>query len=130
MVLCMFGTLLVSTVGPQGFGDRLPWIVALAFLLLFAVFNSIFCLSSTQVERYWQRSILAYIALGGLGILCAWLLSGKFLTSVGSFKWMYIVVTFCYLVFISIINFMRSVVNFAEKEEWKKPKLTSRKRGY
>lgn len=130
MVLFMLGTLLLSTVGPKGFGDHLPWIIALAFLLLFAVFNSIFCLASTQAEKYWQRSILAYMALGGFGILGAWLLSGQFLTTVGAFKWMYIVVTFCYLVFISIINFMRSVVNFAEKEEWSKPKLTSRKRGY
>ncbi len=130
MLIFMFGTLLLSAVGPQGFGDRLPWIVSLACLLLFALFNSIFCLASAQVDRYWQRSILAYVVLGGLGILFAWLLSGQLLTSVGSFKWLYIVVTFCYLVFISIINFMRMIVDFAQKEDWEKPKLTSRKRGY
>ena len=130
MVLFMLGAYLIATTGPEGFGDRMPWIVALAFLLLFAVFNSIFCLASSQVDRYWQRSVLAFIALGGVGILLAWLLSGQLFTTVGSFKWLYFVVSFCYLVFISIINFMRSIVNFAEKEEWNKPKLTSRKRGY
>ncbi len=130
MIIFLLASRLMSTLGPHGFGDRLPWIVALAFLLLFSVFNSIFCLASVQAERYWRRSIIAYLGLGGLGILLAWLLTGRFFTEVGSFKWMYIVVTFCYLVFISIINFMRNIVDLAQKEEWDQPRLKSRKRGY
>ncbi len=130
MVVFLLASWLMVRVGPEGFSQRLPWIIALAFLLLFAVFNSIFCLAAGQVDKYWQRSVLAYLGVGLIGAGLAWAITGQLLTEVGSFKWMYIVVTFCYLVFVSIINFMRTIVDFAQKEKWEKPKLTSKKRGY
>ncbi len=130
MVVFLLASWLMSGVGPEGFSQRLPWIISLAFLLLFAVFNSIFCLAAGQVDKYWQRSVIAYLAVGLVGIGLAWLITGRFLTEVGSFKWLYMVVTFCYLVFISIINFMRTIVDFAQGEKWEKPKITSKKRGY
>lgn len=130
MVIFQLAGWMIRAVGPEGFSDRLPWIIALAFLLLFAVFNSIFCLASRQSNRYWNRSVIAFLGLGLLGVLIAWGISGNFLTEVGSFRWLYMVVTFCYLVFISIINFMRSIVEYAQKEEWNAPKQTSKKRGY
>ena len=39
-----------------------------------------------------------------------------------------IVVTFGYLVFLSMIAIMKGVVDFAQKEEWNRPKIKSRKR--
>ena len=130
MVVFLLAGWVIRAVGPAGFSDRLPWIIALAFLLLFAVFNSIFCLAAGKSNRYWNRSVIAFLGLGLLGALIAWAMTGRFLTEVGSFRWLYMVVTFCYLVFISIINFMRAIVDYAQKEEWNAPKQTTRKRGY
>ncbi|MCF8236582.1 MAG: hypothetical protein K9I85_00350 [Saprospiraceae bacterium] len=130
MVIFLLASWFMVRLGPEGFSQHLPWIIALAFLLLFAVFNSVFCLAAGQVDQYWQRSILGFLVVGLVGASLAWAISGQFLTEVGSFKWMYMVVAFCYLVFISIINFMRKIVDFAQGEKWEKPKLKSRKRGY
>ncbi|MGK0452465.1 MAG: hypothetical protein ACJAXE_003142, partial [Neolewinella sp.] len=44
------------------------------------------------------------------------------------YKWIYFVVTFGYLVFLSMIAFMKKIVEFAQKEEWNRPKLRQKKR--
>lgn len=39
-----------------------------------------------------------------------------------TYRWIYIVVTFGFLVFLSMVNFMKKIVEFAEKEEWNQPR--------
>lgn len=128
MLLLVLITLPFEMGGSGGFGERLPWIIATAFMLLFALFNSIFCLASTHSTRYWNQSVISYVLLASLGALLAWGVSGLSIFEAGSFRWLFFVVSFSYLVFISIVNLMRIIVAFAMKEEWHAPRIRERKR--
>jgi len=102
--------------------DRFPWMTAAAFILFFAMFNSIFSLASDDMGKYWGRSILAYAGLVLGSGLMAYLFSSIPIREAGSYRWIIIVLTFGYLVFMSIVRFMKNIVEFAEKEEWNSPK--------
>lgn len=96
---------------------RFPWICALAFLLLYCIFNPLFFLYSDSARTYWQRSIFSYAGLAVAGGLGAYLFSGVALDDAGSVRWLYMVVTVAYLVFMSIVGFMRSIVELAQRKD-------------
>ncbi len=110
------------------FEQRLPWTLSATFLLFFAIFNSLISLLEKDVDRYWTRSIMSFIALAGLGALFAWGFSSLTINEAGSYKWIYIVLTFGYLLFLSLIRAMRSIVEFAQREEWNQPRARKRKK--
>ncbi|NJC24879.1 hypothetical protein [Neolewinella antarctica] len=108
--------------------NRWAWLCAASFMLFYALFNAIMSATSKNILKYWGRSLYSFMGLAlGSGLL-AWAFSGIPIGEAGSYKWIFFVVTFGYLVFMSMIAIMKNVVDFAQKEEWNKPKLKSRKR--
>lgn len=99
-----------------------PWSVGTAFLLLFAVFTSLMSLNADSSLQYWGRSVYAFLGLAFFNGLAAWLFSGVPLGEAHSYRWIYIVVTIGFLVFLSVVNLMKKIVQFAEKEEWNQPR--------
>ena len=121
------GGKLFNSAGIMEVGQRFPWMSAAAFMLFFALFNSVFSLSADNPTRYWQRSIYSFMGLAlGAGLI-AWGLSGLTVYEAGSYRWIFIVVTIGYLVFISMMNIMKKIVGFAQREEWNHPRLRRRK---
>ncbi len=108
---------------------RFHWMIAAAFMLLFAVLNSILSLSTKNMMWYWGRSVYCFIGLAAASGLLAWLFSSLSIGDAGSFRWIYIVLTIGYLVFLSIVSLMRKIVDFAQREEWNQPRLRQRKPG-
>lgn len=108
--------------------DRLyPWTIATGLLLLFALFNSLSSLrASTGFAKYWGISMYSYLGLAAANGLAAWQLSGVPIGEAESYKFIYVVVTFGFLVFLSMVNFMRIIVNFAEREDWTQPRKRER----
>lgn len=98
------------------------WSIAAAFMLLFALLNSLMSLRADSFLKYWSRSVYSYIALALCTGFAAWLFSGIPLNEAGTYRWIYIVVTVGFLVFLSMVNFMKKIVQFAEKEEWNQPR--------
>jgi len=100
-----------------------PWVFASTFLLFYSIFNVVFSLNAANAEKYWIQAVIGFIvcvgALGGL----AYLISGLGMNDAGSFKWIFIVITISYLVFMSIVRAMKGIVDFAQKEEWNSPKM-------
>ncbi len=94
-----------------------PWLVCSALLLFFAIFNCAFSLNSPDVNKYWSRSIVAYVLLAVGSSLFAWLITGKSISEAKSMKWIYFVFTFGYLVFLSIVNLMRIIVYIAKRQD-------------
>lgn len=106
--------------------DRLfAWSIGAAFMLFFAMMNSILSLRATSFVKYWGASMYSYLALALCTSMAAWGFSGIALREAGSYRWIYIVVTVGFMVFLSMVNFMKVIVRFAENEEWNQP----RKRG-
>jgi len=99
-----------------------PWSIAATFLLFFAIANSISSISAKDLNQYWGRSMLCFAGLAlGSGML-AYLFSSLTIGEAGTYKWIFIVLTFGYMVFLSIIGFMKRIVDFAEQEDWQSPK--------
>ena len=97
--------------------QRTPWLISSALMLFFGLFNSVFSLSAEKRFVYWRDSIYAYILLGVLGGLMAWGFSGLTIDEAGSFKWMYFIFTFSFIIFLTIINLMRKIVELAQKQD-------------
>jgi len=129
--IALAGVLVIDVIAAvAGAGPRFSWLTATSFMLCFAVFNAVFSVSSKSMIKYWGRSIYAYMGLAAGAGLLAWTFSGMTIFEVGSYMWIYIVVTIGYLVFLSMVTVMRKVVEFAQREEWNKPKIRQRKRKY
>lgn len=72
--------------------------------------------------------MMSFMAVAALSGGTAYLLSGIAINDAGSYRWIYIVVTIGFLVFMSIMGFMKRIVEFAQKEEWNSPKQRNKKR--
>jgi hypothetical protein len=97
------------------------WSIATAFLLLFAIFNSVLSLNAVSFTKYWSQSMYSYLGLALCTGASAWLFSGVGLNQAGSYKFIYLVITFGFLVFLSLVNFARKIMQFIEREEWTQP---------
>ena len=98
------------------------WSIAVAFSLLFALLNSLLSLRADSFAKYWGRSVYSYMGSAFVMGLVAWGLSGIPLREAGTYRMVYIVVTFGFLVFLSMVNLMKKIVQFAEREEWNQPR--------
>ncbi|NNE29128.1 MAG: hypothetical protein HKN16_05805 [Saprospiraceae bacterium] len=113
---------LIHYAGILEVSDRFPWMSAASFLLFFSVFNSIFSLSAPDLNKYWTKSMLSFGALVLMSGLVAWGISSMDINEAGSYRWIFMVLTFGYLVFLSILGFLKRIVEFAEKERWTSPR--------
>jgi len=123
VILFILVAKLVKLTGLIYVPDRFPWITAASFLLLFAVFNSVFSLSARNVLQYWGRSIYSYLGLAFASGLAAYLFSALSIDEAGSYRWIYVVLTIGYLIFLGMMAFMRQIVEFAQREEWNHPRI-------
>lgn len=120
--ILMFGGWALDKTGIYLMDSLYPWSIATAFSLLFAIFNSLMSLSADNTLKYWGTSMYSYLGLAFMNGCSAWLLSGVRLSDAGTYRWIYLVVTIGFLVFLSMVNFMRKIVEFAEREEWTQPR--------
>lgn len=121
---------LINNLGILEIGNRFPWMCAAAFLLFFALINSLSSLSAKDLNKYWSRSMLSFAGLAIASGLAAYGLSALSINEAGSYRWIFIVLTFGYLIFLSIIGLMKTIVEFAEKEDWQQPTRKQKKRRY
>jgi len=118
---------LVDLTGLLSVEDDFPWLTAASFLLFYSVFSSLASLMAKNRSKYWGRSIYSFMGLAlGAGLL-AWGFSRIPIGEAGSYRWIFIVVSISYLVFMSLMNLMRTIVEFAQKEEWTHPRIRDRK---
>lgn len=68
----------------------------------------------------------SFLGLAFLNGLAAWLISGVPIGQAQSYRWIYVVVTIGFLVFLSMVNLIKKIVQFAEREEWTQPRKRQR----
>jgi hypothetical protein len=127
-LLINFGALALQWTGLVVMEERFPYLTAASLLLCFAMFNAVISLSAPNPLVYWGRSIYCFLGLAFVSVSLASLLSGLRLSEAGSYWWILIVVTFGYLVFLALVNTMRNIVNFAQREEWNQPRFRQSKK--
>lgn len=114
----------------SGVVDAFPkfyWMSACTFLMLYAIFNSIISMSVDNNPNYWNISIVVYMVLAATTGLIAWGLSGLNVFEAGSYSFLYVVITFGYLVFISVMRSVKWLIEYAQKEVWLHPKMKKKK---
>lgn len=118
-------SLLAKLVGLTGITEvpqRFPWMSAASFMLMFALFNSVFSISSKNLMKYWGKSVYCFMGLAAASAGVAYLLSSLTMSQAGSYRWIFIVVGIGYLVFLSMMAMLRKIVDFAQREEWNRPR--------
>lgn len=123
VIIFILASKVIKLSGLMEVPDRFPWITAASFLLLFALFNSVFSLSAENILKYWGRSLYSFVGLAVGSGLAAYLFSSITIDEAGSYRWIYIVLTIGYLVFLGMMAFMRQIVEFAQREEWNHPRI-------
>lgn len=107
-------------INPQeAFGKLDYWILSCAFLLLYAVVASVFSFSAPSPIKYYGQSVTSFLGVAFLGGVSAYLFSGIPLDEAGSFTWIYTVLAVIFVVFLTIVNLMRKIVELAKKQEKK-----------
>jgi hypothetical protein len=105
-----------------------PWLVAASFLLFFAAANTVLSLFANNTEQYWTRSMIGFVGVATLAAGMAYMFSSMTMKEAGSYKWIYIVLAITYVVFMLILQAIRKIVDFAQREEWNQPRLRKRRR--
>jgi hypothetical protein len=96
---------------------RTHYTISLAFSLVFALFNAVLSLSTQNQNLYWGKSIVSYFILCTTGLLMAYLFSGLTIDEAGSYRWIYAVFTFGYIMLLAIIRSIRKIVVVAQKQD-------------
>lgn len=126
-MVIIIGGLIFKAMGLIETDKLFPWTATTAIMLCFALFNSIFSLAAPDVNKYWSRSVMSFGGLAILSGLVAYFVSNTSIGDAKTYKWIYFVIIFGYLVFLSIIRFMKGIIDFAQKEEWNQPKIRKRR---
>lgn len=120
LLACLVFDLVSTGLRASGLVDveqNFPWQVILSFLLLFAIFNSLLSLGAKDGSQYYFKSMISFVLLAVIGGGLAYLFSGLTMEEAGAIKWMYFVFTFGYLVFVSIVQVMKKIVELAQKQD-------------
>jgi hypothetical protein len=106
-----------NSIGVTQLSERFPYISAGSFLLLFAIYNAVFSLNSEDLNKYWLKSIGAYAVLVAGSVGLSYALSGLWMP--GTFGWIFSILTFGYLTFLSIMGMVKNLFNIVKKEDEK-----------
>ena len=111
--------LLVLAIRPLGlFTDvAIPWLISTSFVLFFALVNSVLSIASDQHNKYWLHSILSYTILLIVGGFIAYLFSGLTIDEAGSYRWILLIFSMSYILFLAIVRTMKKIVGIAQKQD-------------
>ncbi|MFN8339572.1 MAG: hypothetical protein U0T36_11200 [Saprospiraceae bacterium] len=99
--------------------EIMPWVVVCSMVLLFAMVNSAMSFQAENGAKYWMQSILSFGALLLLGSLSAWAVTGVTIYDAGSVSWIFMVLTFGYLILMSIVNLVKFLLLLSKQKDEK-----------
>lgn len=94
-----------------------PWVIISGLILFYAVSNSVLSFAAKKRDIYWLYSLVSFAILMIVGSIMARMFSGLTMDEAGTFRWIYFVFTFGYLVFLSIVNLIRFLVELAQRKD-------------
>lgn len=99
--------------------DSGTWIVATAMILCYIILNTVIAIRIEPILPYWSKSVTYYVAFLVFTYLWCFLLTGKQIDDVGSFRWLWLVLTLVYMVFFGIARSVKRIVDIAIKQDQK-----------
>lgn len=118
-LILMLIVFLLKVMGIFTVPPKIYWMISGACMLYFALFSSIFSLSTSNFNTYFLHALIGFIGVAVSNSLFAWIFSGQGIDEAGSFRWIYFILTFCFILFLGIVNGMRRIVEFAQREDKK-----------
>jgi len=93
------------------------WEVVFTLMLAYMLFNAMLSFPYKNRNQYFVYSLIGYVIVALLGGIMAHLFSGVSMDEAGSFRWLYMLLTFCYLVFLTIANAIWKIIEMAKKQD-------------
>ncbi len=122
MLVLILSSKLMEILGVMDVSVKFPWKMVGTFLLVYIIFSCLYSIGAKNKMIYWRDSILSYAALLGLGILLASFASSTSIYEVGSYHWLFKVLSIVYIVFLTLVNMLTTFMDYAENEEWDHPR--------
>lgn len=99
------------------FGIIFPWSMSASLLLFYVIFNSAFSFSYQNQNRYWILSIIGFVGLVVIGGYISYYFSGLSINEAKSMKTIYIIFTIGYIVLLTIVRSMRTILQLVLKQD-------------
>jgi hypothetical protein len=96
---------------------QMYYTIGITFALVFGIFNSVLSISTKDQNKYWGQSVMCYFILCVVSVSLAYLLSKTHIDDAGSFRWIYFVFSFGYILFLAIVSTMKRIVLLAQKQD-------------
>ncbi|NNE26846.1 MAG: hypothetical protein HKN09_08385 [Saprospiraceae bacterium] len=93
------------------------WECAFTMLMIYMLFTAVWSISYRDKSKYLLHSIIGYVAVAFVGGFLAQSFSGLTMDEAGGFKMMYIIFTVSYLIFMGIVNAMRTILEIVKKQD-------------
>lgn len=102
-------------------GHHYHWVVSAVFLLMYAFFTSIHVLKTDRMNWLLRTGIYGFIGML-LGTYVLALAFSDNSVDIRSMKWIYFVVSFSFIIFLTIAFSMRKFMEYAQREDNLPPK--------
>ena len=100
------------------------WLYGTALILFYIIINCLFSFKTQDKIIYYRNSIFSYAGTLFFVVFLCYILSGKTIFEAESYSWILFVFSIVYIVFFTIINLVRKIVEIAIKQD---KKLTDEK---
>ena len=110
-------TRMLMSGGQMNETPTLFWEIAFTIMMTYMLFSAMLSFPYKKRGEYFYKSIIGYVVVAFSGGFLADWLSGISMDEAGSFRWLYLLLTFCYLVFLSIANAMWKIIEMAKKQD-------------
>lgn len=95
------------------------WTNCIGMVLFYIIANALFSFNSNKTSIYIRNSIYTYILLCLSGGMLSYLITNTSIDDAGSFKWLFIMLSMVYIIFLVLINTLKIIVAFANKQDAK-----------
>jgi hypothetical protein len=118
----LFCVLIIIICQKTGIADPQPqiyWEAAFTTVMIYVLFSSALCFSYPNKGQYFMYALLSFFGLMIITGVIAHFISGQSIDEggSGSFRWLYMVFTFSYLVLLMIVNSMFKILDFVKKQD-------------
>ena len=94
-----------------------PWVVTIAMLLLFMLFNAVSTFTAKDLVWHWSRSIYGLVGVGALGYLLSWMISGLTLKDMDGFVDLFLIVVIGFMTLKTIATTISALIAFIKRKD-------------